>query len=77
MDQKGIPGVHYSARGPKYKDLFNASIVICKSPTHFRCVINRFEVTTVDEKIPNFLLPTYITRYEHNFTFEEIIESLL
>lgn len=77
--KKGIPGVHYVGRSSlkNYDGLYLACLVICKSSTHFRCVVNRWDVTDIDEKIPNFLLPAYIMKYKDNFTTEEIIESIL
>jgi hypothetical protein len=54
-----------------------ANMVILKTPTHFRCVKNRWDADGDDEKIPNFLLKTFLMKYADNFTAEELIDSLL
>ena len=59
------------------EQLFQANIVIAKTPTHFRCIKNRFDISEEDEKIPIFLLTPYLMRYKDNFTVEELMNSLL
>lgn len=57
--------------------LFDSNLLIVKSPTHFRCIKNRWDETADDEKIPNSLLKAYIMQYKENFSNEELIDSLI
>ena len=72
-------GISYSQIGCSmpHRAIMEANMVIIKSPTHFRCVKNRWSANGDDEKIPNFLLKTYLMKYSDNFTTEDLIESLL
>ena len=59
------------------RSVHEANMVIIKSPTHFRCIKNRWEETTNDEKIPNYLLKDFLLKYKDQFTPKELIESFL
>lgn len=64
-------------RSISMRDIFQANMAIYRTRTHFRCVKNRWEQTSEDECIPNFLLKDYILNFSKYFTTEEVIESLL
>jgi len=77
LEGKGISYPSKIGVSMPQRAIMEANMVILKSPTHFRCVKNRWAVDGDDDKIPNFLLKTYLLKYADNFTTEELIESLL
>jgi len=60
------------------RSILEAPIVIVKGITHFKCIKNRWGNCRVDEteKIPNFLLTSYLMRYAEHFTKEELMEII-
>lgn len=79
LEREGVPGINFkSTMGitMPMNAILNAGLVILKSPTHFRCVKNRWSADE-NEKIPNSLLKAYILLHKEHFTAEDIIESLL
>jgi hypothetical protein len=60
----------------QFRRICEAALVVLKTPTHFRVVKNRFDDSTDDEKIPNFLFIDYILRYKDRLSDEDIAEAL-
>ena len=79
IEKDFVPGVHRSSQigvtTPTYA-MMRANMVILKSPTHFRCIKNRWAADE-NEKIPNSLFKSYLLLFKEHFTAEDIIESLL
>jgi hypothetical protein len=67
----------FEIHGVRSQDLCQANLVILRTSTHFRCVKNRFDYSSNDEKIPNRLLEAYLLNYVEYFTKEEILNSLI
>ena len=65
-------------RSVSMRDIYQANMVIYRTKTHFRCMKNRWaEQPKDDERIPNFLLKSYVLNFSEYFTSQELIEALL
>lgn len=56
--------------------LFRANIAIVVGPTHFCCIKNRWGTTCARDRIPNYMLKSYLLQYSKHLTKEALIDAL-
>ena len=58
------------------RDLFRSNIAIVVGPTHFCCIKNRWGTTCARDRIPNYMLKSYLLQYSKHLTKEALIDAI-